>query len=241
MTLARDGFREMAIITALFGGATAILAIKFWPAAIVTGIVWLAGLAFFRVPNRRIPIGPGLLISPADGKVTDITPISHEPNIGGPALRIGIFLSVFDVHVNRSPCDARVVKTRYKPGEFLDARHAECGERNEANTIVLDPDAPMPGPIVVRQIAGLIARRIVCRLNPQQHIRRGELFGLIKFGSRTELIVPANRGLEPAVSVGQRVAGGATILMRLTSAASRETNHENRRKDRPEAAPAPTA
>src|SRR5262249_36763350 len=113
------------------------------------------------------------------------------------------------------PCDARVVRTEYKPGEFLDARHAQCGERNEANTIVLNPEAPIPGPIVVRQIAGLIARRIVCRLSAGQNVSRGELFGLIKFGSRPELIVPADRGLEPAVSIGQHVAGGTTILMRI--------------------------
>src|SRR5262249_40021798 len=140
------------------------------------------------------------------------------------------------------PCDARVVRTEYKPGEFLDARHAECGERNEANTIVLAPDTPIPGPIVVRQIAGLIARRIVCRLSPSQQLGRGELFGLIKFGSRTELIVPADCGLEAAVSIGQHVAGGTTILMRLSSAAVlNEVGHENRRKDRAQAPSPATA
>lgn len=223
MTLARDGWREMAVITVVLGGATALLAVKFWPAAIVTALLWLAGLAFFRVPNRAVPDGRGLLVAPADGRITDITPLPHEPNIGGPALRIGIFLSVFDVHVNRSPCDARVVQTLYKPGEFLDARHPQCGERNEANTIVLAPDEPIPGPIVVRQIAGLIARRIVCRLATGQAVRRGELCGLIKFGSRTELIVPAERGLEPAVAIGQHVAGGATVLMRLSAPSDRDT------------------
>jgi len=240
MTLARDGWREMAIISVVCGVSTLLLARWFWPGAVVTGLLWLAGLAFFRVPYRVIPAAPGLLVAPADGRITDITTLAHEPNIGGPATRVGIFLSVLDVHVNRSPCDARVVRTEYKPGEFLDARHAQCGERNEANTIVLAPEPPCAGPIVVRQIAGLIARRIVCRLSPGQSVRRGELFGLIKFGSRTELIVPASSGFEPAVTIGQNVSGGATILMRLPGATDEENrDHEARRKGR--SAPAQAA
>lgn len=239
MTLARDGWREMAIISVVCGGATVFLAKWFWPGAVITGLLWLAGLAFFRVPRRSVPSGPGLLISPADGRITDITPLAHDANVGGPAVRVGIFLSVLDVHVNRAPCDARVVRTEYKRGEFLDARHPECGERNEANTIVLTPDPPYAGPIVLRQIAGLIARRIVCRLSPGQSLRRGELFGLIKFGSRTELIVPASAGYEPAVSIGQHVSGGATILMRLPGAAYEgKRGHEDRREDRIQAAQA---
>lgn len=239
MTLARDGWKEMLLISLLAGGATVALAYYFWPAAIVTALLWLAGLAFFRVPSRRIPTDPDVLIAPADGTVTDITPLAHVAEIGGPATRIGIFLSVFDVHVNRSPCASRVVSARHQPGLFLDARDARAGEQNESTTIVLNPDAPLPGPIVVRQIAGLIARRIVCRLSPGQRLARGELFGLIKFGSRTELIVPADERLAPAVAVGQRVAGGATILMRLTVPADhRKGSHEAQRPTREPAASA---
>lgn len=216
MTLARDGLREMAAISVLLGGATVAAAIWFWPAAIGTALLWLAGLAFFRVPNRTVPSGPGLLVAPADGRVTDVTRLEHDDGIGGPAQRIGIFLSVLDVHVNRSPCDGRVRELAYRRGEFLDARHGQSGERNEANTLVIDPERPLPGPIVVRQIAGRIARRIVCRLTSGQTLRRGELFGLIKFGSRTELIVPADCGYEAAVRVGEHVAGGATVLIRWT-------------------------
>lgn len=242
MTLARDGAREMAIMAIVCGVLATALA-WWWPlAALLPALLLVGGLAFFRVPRRSIPDGPNLLVSPADGKVTEITQLEHDPRIGGPATRIGIFLSVFDVHVNRAPCEARVIHTEYKPGEFLDARHAECGARNEATTITFDPAAPYPGPIVVRQIAGLIARRIVCRLTSGQVVRRGELFGLIKFGSRTELIVPAGRGYEPAVQIGQHVAGGSTILMRWQGPAdSIEAKHGSDRQDRSRRATAPSA
>jgi phosphatidylserine decarboxylase len=159
------------------------------------------------------------MVAPADGRVTEITRLEAYEGIGRPALRIGIFLSVFDVHVNRSPCAGRVLSVRHQPGEFLDARHPECGIRNESNTVVINP-VETTGPIIVRQIAGLIARRIVCHLKPGDSVMRGQQFGLIKFGSRTELIVPLDSGLEAAVRIGQHVKGGATILMVPSKTAS---------------------
>ena len=134
--------------------------------------------------------------------------------IGGPVLRIGMFLSLFNVHVNRAPCSGRVRALSYKKGEFLDARHPESGKRNESNTILIDPDEPMPGPIYVRQVAGLVARRIICHIRVDDHMPIGYRFGLIKFGSRTELIIPRRRDTEVLVKIGDKVRGGLTILAR---------------------------
>lgn len=222
MTLARDGLREIALSTATLGVATAAAAwaavagtVWWWCAAGPLAVLWLFTVAFFRDPHRVIPTGPGLLVSPADGRVTEVTRLDRCDGIDGPALRIGIFLSIFNVHVNRAPCGGRVVRTQYQPGEFLDARHPESGIRNEAMTIVLDPDDGIPGPLVVRQVAGFLARRIVCRLKANSSVKRGERFGLIKFGSRTELIVPDVEGLKPVVEVGDVVKGGSSVLVRF--------------------------
>lgn len=233
MTLARDGLREILILTLLLVGSSVALAIRFPPLAPIPIILWLAVLAFFRVPRREIPSDSAALVAPADGRIDDITRVEHDPLLGGPALRIGIFLSVFDVHVNRAPCAATVRRVTHNPGEFLDARDPAATLRNEHTVIELEPAAPLAGPIIVRQIAGLIARRIVCRLSPGQSVTAGQLFGLIKFGSRTELLVPADRGYAPAVRLGDRVAGGSSILFRLQPVAgAQEPSHEDRQPPR---------
>ena len=222
MTLARDGLREMAISTLTLGvgaglaawaGATG--APLWWALAAPLAALWVFTLAFFRDPHRVVPAEPGLLVSPADGTVTEVSRLERYDGLDGPALKISIFLSVFNVHINRSPCGGRVVKTDYRPGEFLDARHPECGVRNESMTILLDPEGAVPGPVVVRQVAGLIARRIICRAKPGDRLERGERFGLIKFGSRTELILPADETVQSAVRVGDTVKGGSTVLVRV--------------------------
>ncbi|GMV95783.1 MAG: phosphatidylserine decarboxylase proenzyme [Phycisphaerae bacterium] len=221
LPLAPGGLREMAVLTVVFGGGAAGLLVAAlsglswaWPATATCAILWLGGLAFFRDPERTTPSEPGSLVSAADGRVTEVSPLDHHEPIGGPALRIGVFLSVFDVHVNRSPCAGTVRSVTYKPGRFLDARHADSGAMNEANTIVIDPDPPHAGPVVVRQVAGLIARRIVCGVHPGDRVEAGQRIGLIKFGSRTEVIVPGPDAYEPAVQVGDRVFGATTVLAR---------------------------
>lgn len=237
MPIARHGLREILIATVACHGLGALAAwgaIRvsplFWAGAGLLWLTWAFVLAFFRDPGRRVPSEPGVLVSPADGRVADVTHLDHHEDVGGPALRIGIFLSIFNVHVNRVPCDGRIVQTRRRPGEYLDARHPECGVRNESNTLVIEPDAPVPGPIVVRQIAGLIARRIVCNVGSGDRVRRGQRLGLIKFGSRTELIVPAAAGLEPAVRVNDDVRGGSTVLVRHVgtpdTASATSTQHD---------------
>lgn len=231
MTLARDGMREMLISTATLGVGGAIAgwaaltgSAGWWALAIPLLALWVFTLAFFRDPHRDIPGGAGLLVAPADGKVTEVARVESIPGIDGPALRISIFLSVFDVHINRSPCAGRVVNTDYRRGEFLDARHPECGVRNEAMKVAIAPESGIPGPVFVTQIAGLIARRIICRVKQGDSLTRGERFGLIKFGSRTELVMPWNEGVKPAVQVGDKVKGGETVIAAVAVRSSDATS-----------------
>ncbi len=203
-----------------------------WPlAALAVGLGWwhwwLAGvplvllafvLYFFRDPPRRVPTEPGLLVSPADGKVVEITRLDRDEFVGGPAVRIGIFLSIFNVHINRAPAASRVIRLRYHPGEYLNALNPDSALRNEALWIGLEEDSPPHRRIVVRQVAGLIARRIVCQLRSGERLRRGDKFGMIKFGSRTELIFPDEAGLTVEAALGQMVSGGSTVLARYATA-----------------------
>lgn len=181
--------------------------------------VWLWLIAFFRDPERPIPTDPNIMVSPADGTVSDITELDNVEALGGPALRIGIFLSVFNVHINRCPCDAKVVSVAYKKGKFINAmNHHQASEKNEATTIVLaDPKTGKPI-AVVRQIVGLIARRIVCDATPDALFTRGQRIGLIKFGSRTELIIPKWMNPVPKVQIGQKVRGAMDIVAEVKGA-----------------------
>lgn len=243
--LAQDGLRELLICTAILGGgagvavwAALVASSWFWIAAVPLLGLWLFTVAFFRDPQRSIPDGPGLFVSPADGRVTEVSRLDSHEHIDGPALKISIFLSIFNVHVNRSACAGRVVRTDYRPGEFLDARHPECGIRNESNTIVIEPSGGLSGPVVVRQVAGMVARRIVCKVGAGDTLRRGQRIGLIKFGSRTDLVVPTEEGLEAMVRVGDRVKGGSSVLMRLTKVAGGgEDSRQSRQVDRLAASP----
>jgi phosphatidylserine decarboxylase len=210
--LTPHGQRELIL---LGGGSVAVgLLLSFLhPAAGVPFfLIALFVLSFFRDPERKAPDGAAAAVAPADGKVTDIETVDEPLVIKGPALRIGIFLSVFDVHVNRAPLDGTVTLVRYTEGAFLDARDPACKERNEANLVGFS--GPF-GPFAVRQVAGLIARRIVCPLQPGGVVVRGERIGMIKFGSRTELFVPAGAAVRVEAQVGQRVRGGETVLLRF--------------------------
>jgi phosphatidylserine decarboxylase len=165
-------------------------------------------LWFFRDPKRVIPHGAGLIVSPADGKVTEVARITTPE---GEALRLSIFLSVFDVHVNRSPVAGVLREVRYQKGEFLNAMNPASAERNEQNTAVIDADEGYR--IEFKQIAGLLARRIVFNKRAGGRVERGERVGLIKFGSRTDILLPAHA--EVHVKTGDRVKGGATVLARV--------------------------
>jgi len=228
--LAPAGSREMIIITVAFG-SPAVAAYTLaatghaWllPIGILLTVAWAGGVAFFRDPQRTTPAEPGILVAPADGKIVETAKLDHHDEIGGPATRISIFLSVFDVHVNRSPCAGVIRAITYTPGQFLDARDPNSGSKNEANTLVIEPDDPNEGFVVVRQIAGLIARRIVCSVKVGDRVQRGQRIGLIKFGSRTELILTGHDHYVPAVEIGDRAKGAMTILARRVS----EPVHDN--------------
>ena len=213
----RWGLAELQIggwpLLALTVGLAALPQPWCWTASIpAIVLVWWA--SFFRNPARNIPDAADTIVAPADGKVTDVTEIAHYDFLGGPAVSVGIFLSIFNVHINRAPRAGRVVHMHYKPGEFLDARHAESSIRNEFLWIGFE-DAQRPGlKFAVRQISGLLARRIVCALRPGQSVSRGEKFGMIKLGSRTELILPRD-AVTIDVKVGQTVQAGSTVMGRL--------------------------
>jgi phosphatidylserine decarboxylase len=172
-------------------------------------LVWL--ISFFRDPPRRIPQTSNVIVSPADGKVVEVTHLDHYDFLDGPAVRIGIFLSIFNVHINRAPLAARVVDMHYKPGEFLNAMNPASAERNESMWIGFETLDAAPRRFAVRQISGAIARRIVCQLTVGQAVTLGEKFGMIKLGSRTELVLPA-ADVEVTVRVGDKIHAGSDVV-----------------------------
>jgi phosphatidylserine decarboxylase len=221
LPLARAGLAELLLFSALFfllSLAVVLLGVLVHPLLLLLLLLTLApGLfvvSFFRDPKRAIPTDPDVLISPADGTVTHVGQTSDPDFPGGRAFTVSIFLSVFNVHVNRLPRSGRVTALRYYPGEFLDARSSDCSVRNEQFWIDLT-DARTGGLVRVKQIAGAIARRIVCWLRPDEEVRAGERLGMIKFGSRTEVSVPVELVEEALVKLGDCVHGASTVLLRL--------------------------
>ena len=177
---------------------------------LVAAAVLLAAAAlcalFFRDPERLPPDSEDAVVAPADGRVTAVTATGDGDR---PGRRVSIFLSLFDVHVNRSPAAGRVASVTYRPGAFRAAFRADAAERNERNELEMDCGR---GLLQIRQIAGVVARRIVCRAAPGERLQRGERFGLIRFGSRTEVLLPPN--CRPTVRPGDRVRGGETVIAR---------------------------
>lgn len=165
-------------------------------------------LWFFRDPQRTVPAGDGLIVSPGDGLVTETTSISTPE---GSRQRISIFLSVFDVHVNRAPIGGVLSRVHYQKGQFLNAMNPASAERNEQNSVTVRGQGPDEGfEVAFKQIAGLLARRIVFRCSEGQSVERGQRVGLIKFGSRVDVVIPSSAVLR--VKVGDRVKGGASVL-----------------------------
>ncbi len=233
MTFARWGIPTLlwTILGLAWFNYALVDTIAFIPVLCLSCTWTLFTIAFFRNP-RRTPAGDAWsFISPADGVVSDITETDGSEHecaefIGEPCIRIGIFLSVFDVHVNRSPIAGTVSYVNYKPGKFLDARHPDVTHENEANTIgITVDDAIQPGlKILVRQLSGLIARRIICTYTVGEHLKQTDLYGMIKFGSRTELWIPQSCAHTLNVTVGQKVKCGETILAELTNKPLTEGN-----------------
>jgi phosphatidylserine decarboxylase len=218
---ARYGLAELVLAAVgciVLAAAVAIAAARIHPALWViqapVALFWLELVWFFRDPERAIPQDENVLVSPADGTVTDVEEVDEADFTGGRALRISIFLSIFNVHGNRMPCASRVTDVRYFPGAFLDARNPDSAVRNEQLWIDV-VETPSGRPIRVKQISGAIARRIVCWLKPGDEIGRGERIGMIKLGSRTDLLLPAGEATEVLAKKGDKVLGGVTVLLRL--------------------------
>jgi phosphatidylserine decarboxylase len=182
-------------------------------ASLALGFYWLGGAAvalsgfvafFFRDPDRIVPEDPDLLVCPGDGRVTEVRDLG-----AGQGIRVSVFLSLFDVHINRSPAAGRIERVEYRPGRFLPANGSRAAVENERNDIQL---STAMGPIRFAQIAGVVARRIVLWKQAGDPVALGERIGLIQFGSRVEIILPP--GVDPMVEVGARVKGGSTVLAR---------------------------
>jgi phosphatidylserine decarboxylase len=200
----------------IIGAFALVSLILFWiwtPLGWIGTVLTLWCIYFFRDPPRVTPIREGLVVSPADGRVSQITtaPPPHELGLGAaPLLRISIFMSVFDCHVNRSPVAGRIEKILYQPGKFLNADLDKASVDNERNSVVIAASGTR---IAVVQIAGLIARRIVCYVRETQPVGAGERFGMIRFGSRLDVYLP--EGTPPMVAVGQTALAGETVLADL--------------------------
>ncbi len=208
MRIHRQGWPFIAIFAAVNVGLAAI-----WPWA---GLMFLPltiwCVAFFRDPDRVTPKGPGLVVSPADGRLLPIVQAAPPPELGlgsEPRTRLSIFMSVFNVHVNRVPADGTISALAYRPGKFFNASFDKASEHNERMAVRMMLDGASRELVFV-QIAGLVARRIHCELSKGQSVCRGDRFGLIRFGSRLDVYLPA--GLRVCVSEGQNVKAGETIL-----------------------------
>lgn len=197
--IAREGYRFVFVASAL---AAAALAAGWVAAGVALAAAALALAGFFRDPERTAPDGEGVVVSPADGKVVEV---SDEGR------RLSIFLSPLDVHVNRAPMDGRVQDVRYRPGRFFAANRGKASDENERNVVEFVEDSGKTLEVV--QIAGFLARRIVCDVGPGDPLRKGERFGLIMFGSRVDLYLPPGAAVE--VRPGQRVRSGETVVARL--------------------------
>ena len=182
-------------------------------------LLFLCSVAFFRDPNRASPSDPDVIVAAADGTVMDIVELDENEVLKNKTRRVGIFLSVFDVHTNRAPIDGRIIYRQHRAGLCVDARRPDCSEKNESMTWAFENPRVT---IVVRQITGAIARRIVAWANVGDELKKGERFGMIRFGSRTELYLPLNT--EVLVKVGDHVLGGSTIIARLTERQVKKLN-----------------
>ncbi len=225
----RVGLAELLVL----GGGCLVLAVGF---AALGSIWWFfaaamlasAGLVawFFRDPARNVPNGQGTVVSPADGKLVQIDRVD-DPDLGR-CVRFGIFLSIFNVHANRASLPGKVIAIRYRPGKMLNALRPESAQQNENLDVILQSNEADQGRFRIRQITGQFARRIVCWVRPGDVLERGEMYGMIKLGSRTELVIPDSECLEIVAKIGDKVFAGSTIFARYhphapTSAGDSET------------------
>jgi phosphatidylserine decarboxylase len=202
-----EGRWIFAILAAL---AVASWWLTFW-LSLVFLILIVYTLAFFRDPDRVVPVDPNTVVAAADGTVTEIVEVEETEILKTKTRRVGIFLSIFDVHTNRAPIDGRIAYREHRRGLCLDARRSDCSEKNEAMTWAFENSRVT---IVVRQLTGAIARRIVAWSGLGDELRKGDRFGMIRFGSRTEIYLPLTATV--LVKVGDHVSAGSTIVARLS-------------------------
>ncbi len=218
MSITSYGMPQVMIVPAIIAGIGALL---WWLcpnaqpwAQIPVAILFIFSLAFFRDPQRTIPTDNNVLLSPADGKITDIIELEETEFIKGPAIRIGMFLSVFDVHINRTPCPGTVAYIREQPGKCLNALNSEeASKHNQATIMGMECPQGPASKVMIKQITGAIARRIVCAVNIGDKLTGGYKYGMIKFGSRTELYLPKDDKAKILVEKGQVVRAGTTLLV----------------------------
>lgn len=223
MSLTRFGAREILIGAGAFVFLALALVMAAWrlesPAVLapipILALIFGWVLWFFRDPERKAPEEAGYVVSPADGVVTHLDDCEEPDFIGGRARRLSIFLSIFDVHLNRAPAAGRVIFRKSRPGAFFDARREESLAKNQNQDLGLAVEEPgLPAKMLVRQSAGAIARNIVCPVEPGRRLERGERYGMIKFGSRTTLFLSSDVEVEWLVRPGDRVRAGETAVAR---------------------------
>lgn len=208
--MVRDGYiygGSLVVVAALVAWTTGSSVWAIPPLVLAAFFLW-----FFRDPHRNIPAGNGLIVSPGDGMVTEAVQVSTPQGL---RQRVSIFLSVFDVHVNRSPIDGVVAEVRYQKGQYLNAMNPSSADCNEQNIVTV---RGKNYEVTFKQIAGLLARRIVFNLSEGSHVERGQRVGLIKFGSRVDVLVPGEAVLR--VRVGDRVQGGSSVIAAMPDAAA---------------------
>ncbi len=200
--IAREGWKHVLVALVLAVGATAVspwLGLPFW-------VLFLFVAQFFRDPHRKVPVGEGQVVSPADGRVIQVSP-AIDPLLERPAVRISVFMNVFNVHSNRAPESGEVIKRDYREGAFVNAALDKASDTNEANALTMRTDL---GDITFVQIAGLVARRIICDVKVGDRLERGQRYGFIRFGSRVDVYL--DEGAEVRVSPGDKVTGGVDVI-----------------------------
>jgi phosphatidylserine decarboxylase len=225
--MVRDGYiygLSLLVVAAVLAWATNGWAWALLPVLLAAFFLW-----FFRDPQRQIPPGEGVIVSPGDGLVTETVTIATPD---GPRQRISIFLSVFDVHVNRSPIEGILTSVRYQKGQYLNAMNPSSADRNEQNIVTVRGRG---FEVTFKQIAGLLARRIVFNHREGEQVQRGQRVGLIKFGSRVDVIVPAEANLQ--VKVKERVRGGASVLAVVPQSVTAAGESSDRRVPKASAVP----
>jgi phosphatidylserine decarboxylase len=213
--LAEYGLRELLLFGGVALAGLVASAVWAWYLAPLFAAALIFILAFFRDPTRQVPTEPGAVVAPADGRITEVTEAVEPQFLQARAHKIGIFMSLVSVHVNRSPCAGRVEAVAHRPGRFLDARDPAASAENESAALVIGDAEGRGARVLVRQVAGVLARRIVCAAAVGDRLERGQRIGMIKFGSRAEVYVPVDAGFDVAVKIGDSVKAGETVLGRF--------------------------